>query len=159
MFIRRANKKDLPEIIKIVKNSFHRYYAAAGEFYSAQQLVDPNYTSQTGPYYSREFFVKSLIKDLKTKIKKPFEFLISSEGKKITGFIILENNHGHYWINNVMLKKEFQGRGTGKKLFNFAAKNKKPVYLWVNTKNPAINFWKKLGFKKILNETLMRKNN
>ena len=157
MYIRPANKKDLPKVIKIIEDAFHRHYAAAGEFYSIQQFVDPNYATATGPYYSLKSFIKSMVSDLKHKLSKPFEFLVAEENKKIIGFIILEKNAGNFWISNVMVKKEFQKNGVGKQLFNFAVKNKKPLYLWVNTKNPAIKFWKKLGFKEILRESLMIK--
>lgn len=114
MCIRRATKKDLPKIIKIIKDSFHRQYAAAGEFYSVQQFADSNYGSGTGPYYSLKFFIKDMVRNLKNKLRKPFKFLVAEE-------------------------------------------NKKPLYLWVNAKNPALKFWKKLGFKEVLREVLMIK--
>lgn len=159
MYIRRANEKDLPEIIKIIKTSFHQNFAAAGEFYSAQQFVDPNYATATGPYYSLKTFIESMISDLKDKFCKPFDFFVAEINKEIVGFIIIENNKGKSWIVNIMVKKKYQRKNIGKKLFNFVVKNKKPIYLWVNVKNPAIKFWKKLGFKEVLRETLMIKNN
>jgi len=164
MKIRRARKKDLPAIIKIIKAVFHSNYPAAGEIYLSQLLVDPNYATATGPYYSREVFIKSLISDTRNKFGKPFEvFLVESDTsttlniKEIIGFIILENNKGNYWITNIMVKKKYQGKGVGKKLFDFATNNKKPLYLWVNAKNSAVKFWKNFGFKEILREILMIK--
>lgn len=160
--IRKATKKDLPEIIKIVEGAFHKDYGAAGEFYAAQQMVDPNYASDTGPYSSSEMFMKSMIDDMRERLGKkfryPFEIFVAEDRDKNTiGFITLENNAGNFWITNIMVEKKFQKNKVGKKLFEFVAKNKKPVYLWVNVKNPAIKFWKKLGFKEILRESLMRK--
>lgn len=157
MHIRKATKKDLPEIIKIIETSFHKQYPAAGEFYSIQQFTDPNYATQNGPYYSLKCFVKSMVCELKNKFRKPFEFFVAEINKKIVGFIILENNAGNFWVNNIIVKKGYRGRDIGKKLFNFAAKNKRPLYLWINAKNPATKFWKKLGFKEILREVLMIK--
>lgn len=112
-----------------------------------------------------------MIKDLKGKFKKPFKFFVAeNRNEKIVGFVILENNNGKFWINNAMVKKEYQNKGIGKKLFNAVSKNeglyrkvnnfrynKKPIYLWVNVKNPAMKFWRKFGFREILRESLMRK--
>lgn len=157
MYIRRAIKKDLPKIVHIIETSFHQKYPAAGEFYSAQHFSDPNYASSTGPYYSPEIFIKSMVRDLKNKFRKPFDIFIAKINKKIVGFIIIENNARNFWINNMMIQKEYQGKGIGKKLFNYVFKNKKPIYLWVNAKNPATKFWAKLGFKEVLREILMIK--
>ncbi len=164
MHIRRATKKDLPQIIKIIKDSFHWHYPAAGEIYLSQLLVDPNYATATGPYYSREVFIKSLISDTKNKFGKPFEIFLAEidtsttlKNREVVGFIVLENNKGNYWITNIMVKKKCQGSGVGKKLFDFATNNKKPLYLWVNAKNSAVKLWKNFGFKEILREILMIK--
>ncbi|MBU1102710.1 GNAT family N-acetyltransferase [Patescibacteria group bacterium] len=153
--IRRVNREDLPEIIKIIKKSYHKKYAAAGEYYSVQQFTDPNYATENGPYYSLGIFVESMISDLKNKFKKPFEFFVAEFNKELIAFIILEKNRQTFWVNNVIVKKEFQGKDIGRRLFEFVVKNKKPVYLWVNSKNPAKKFWSELGFKEILQETLM----
>ncbi len=155
--VRRANKKDLPEIIEIIKGSYHKEYAAAGEFYSVQQFTDPNYATENGPYYSLKLFVASMVSDLENKLKKPFEFFVAESGKKIVAFVIIEKNKKAFWINNMMVKKEHQGGNIGKYLFEIVTKNKKPLYLWVNSKNPAKNFWLKVGFSEILQETLMIK--
>ncbi len=156
--IRFATKKDLPVIIKIIKSSYHKKYAAAGEFYSVQQLVDPNYATENGPYGSLRMFKASMISDLKNKLKKPFELFVAKLGREVVAFIIIEKNNKSFWVNNLMVKRRFQKMGVGKYLFKVIAKNKKPLYLWVNSKNPAKKFWKKLGFKEILQETLMLKN-
>jgi N-acetylglutamate synthase-like GNAT family acetyltransferase len=98
-----------------------------------------------------------MISDLDKKLKKPFEFFVAEKNKEIVAFLIIEKNKKAFWINNMMVKKESQRKGIGKNLLEFASKNKKPLYLWVNSKNPAKHFWSKLGFKKILQETLMIK--
>lgn len=153
--IRRAVRADLPVIVAIIKNSYHSKYAAAGEFYSVQHLCDPNYETENGPYYSLDIFVKSMASDLGGKLKKPFETFVAESGDGLIAFIILEKNRRAFWVNNIMVKKEWQGREVGAKLFEFAVKNKASVYLWVNSKNPAKKFWSKLGFKEMLQETLM----
>jgi hypothetical protein len=40
-------------------------------------------------------------------------------------------------------------------LFNRLAKGRGSLYLWVNERNPAVKFWGKLGFRKVLGEMLM----
>jgi len=157
MKIRRVTKKDLPEIIEIIKTAFHYQYTGMDTFYCAQQFVDPYSTLTTAPLYSKEIFIKSMISDLKNKFKKPFEFFVAETKKEIVGFIVLEKHLGNFWINNMMVKKEYQGKGIGKKLFKFATKNKGPLYLGVNAKNPAFKFWKKMGFKEVLRDVLMIK--
>ncbi len=156
--IRNAGHKDLAAIKKIIRSSYHKKYAAAGEYYSVQQFTDPNYASESGPYYSLGIFVQSMISDLKSKLEKPFEFFVAKLNKELVAFIILEKNGQAFWVNNIMVKKEFQGMNIGERLFEFTTKNKKPLYLWVNSKNPAKKFWSKIGFKKILQETLMFKS-
>lgn len=155
MKIRRATKKDLPKVIKIIKAAFHRRFPGMDAFYSAQQFAYPYYATSADPCYSREIFVKSMISDLKNRFRKPFEFFVAEIDKEMVGFIILEEHFGHFWVNNMMIQKKYQGRSIGKKLFNFVTKNKRPTYLGINVKNPALKFWKKLGFKEILQEVLM----
>lgn len=159
LYFRHANKKDLPEIVRIIKNSYHSKYAAAGEFYSIQQFCDPNYETENGPYYSVDFFVACMISGMKDKLDKPFETYVAEFQKQIVAFIVIEKNKRAFWVNNIMVKKEFQGRDIGELLFEFAVKNKSPLYLWVNSKNPAKKFWLKLGFTDVLQETLMLREN
>lgn len=100
--------------------------------------------------------MKSIIKNLKNNFQKPFEIWVAGK-EEIVGFIVLENVRGNFWVNHIMVKKRYQRKNLGKKLFNFVTKNKKPLYLWINLKNPALKFWKSLGFKEILREVLMIK--
>ena len=157
MIIRRAVLGDIEKIKAVVRSSFHENYAAAGEFYSAQQLADPNYATQTGPYYSREIFISDIINGLPEKLAKPFETFVACDGSKVAGFITIENNNGKRWVNTIFVGKSYQRLGLGKELFEFAAGGKGGLYLWVNSKNPAVGFWKKLGFRPVLQEMLMRK--
>lgn len=156
VLIRRAVLEDLGQIKQIIKGSFHRDYAAAGEFYSVQQLADPNYATQTGPYYSGGAFISSIIDGLEEKLREPFDFFVACEGGEIGGFIIMEGNNGRHWVNNIFIRQDRQDRGIGKLLFDFATRGKKELYLWVNSNNPAVSFWEKLGFRTVLQERLMR---
>ncbi len=157
--IRRAVPEDMEQIRGIIKGSFHGDYAAAGEFYSVQRMADPNYAAQTGPYCSREAFISSIIDGLEERLSKPFDFFVACEGKEIEGFIIMEDNNGSHWVNNIFVRQDRQGRGIAKRLFEFAAGGRKELYLWVNSDNPAVKFWEKLGFRTVLQERLMSMEN
>lgn len=156
VIIRRAAPEDIEQIKGVIKGSFHKDYAAAGEFYSVQQMADPNYATQTGPYYSRGAFISSIIDGLEEKLSSPFDFFVACEYGKIAGFIIMENNKGRHWVNNIFIRQDRQGRGIAKRLFEFAARGRKEIYLWVNSDSPAVEFWGKLGFRTVLQERLMR---
>jgi len=154
--VRKAKKGDMRQMKKVVEEAFHRNHSAAGEFYSAQQLADQNYATQTGAYYSRDIFIKDIIYGLGEKFEEPFETFVACEGKIIVGFIITENNNGRLWINNIFVKKGRQGAGTGKQLFDFATSGRE-TWVWVNASNPAVGFWDKMGFRTVLQEKLMRR--
>ncbi|GAB6162564.1 hypothetical protein JCM12298_17230 [Desulfothermus naphthae] len=88
-------------------------------------------------------------------------FFVAEEGDKIVGFVAADAN----WINlkgekileihEIFVLKEFKRKGVGDKLLekvlNYGIKQgRKAVELWVGRTNyDAINFYKKLGFKKI----------
>ena len=155
--IRKATIDDISHMKKIVRDAFHDDYAAAGEFYSVQQLVDQNYATQTGPYYNKDIFIEDIIRGLGEKFKEPFETFVACEDGKVVGFISMENNNGRHWVNNIFVNPEFQGQDVGRQLFDFATKGKGELWLWVNANNPAAAFWEKLGFKSVVHEKLMRK--
>jgi ribosomal protein S18 acetylase RimI-like enzyme len=146
-------------MVKVLMSAWHRDYGAAGEFYAASQLSDPNYATQTGPYASIEEFVSVNAQSIKERIKEPFTAHVALDNGRIVGYIICEHQPGGLWVNDAVVLPEFQSKGVGKALFEHATKgaDNKYIWIWVNTKNPATNFWKKLGFEEVLTETLMRK--
>ncbi len=156
MEIKKATLRDIGGMKKVLYDAFHNHYAAAGEFYAIEQLVDPNYATQTGPYYSKEMFISENAKSLKRRLRPPFQAFVAKDQGKIIGYIICEKHKGKLWVNDIVVRREYQKKDVGKKLFKEAIRDKK-VYLWVNAKNPAKEFWKKLGFKEILREILMIK--
>jgi GNAT superfamily N-acetyltransferase len=155
--IRKANSKDIEYMIKILESSAHKNHDGAGEYYLRDEFTDPNYASTSGPYYSTNLFLKNNILNLRKRLRKPYTTYVLLLKKEIIGYIIIENYMNRYWVNDLVIKKEYRRFGYGKKLFNHALKNKKEVYLWVNDKNPGKKFWEKLGFKTILTESLMKK--
>lgn len=164
--IRKATTRDLKGIANILRAAYHRHYAAAGEFYAYAELVDPNYETSSGPYYSRREFVDANIRSIRARLRPPFRALVAvtADGKnvgKIVGYIILEKHKGRLWVNDTAVHPKHHGRGIATALFRAAlghhskSKGKHEVWLWVNAKNPALRFWKRLGFKEVLREVLM----
>jgi ribosomal protein S18 acetylase RimI-like enzyme len=155
--IRKTTLKDLLQIKEILLNALHKDYFGAGEYYFREEFVDPNYSSLKGPYYSKEQFIKNNLKSLKERITKPYLSYVLFLKKEMVGYIIIEKHLKRYWINDFVIKKEFQDKGYGKIFFDFLIKDKKDVYIWVNKKNPAKKFWEKQGFKEVLEEVLMKR--
>lgn len=155
--IRKASLKDLKDIKNIFLNSVKKEYFGAGEYYFREELVDPNYKSLTGPYYSKEHFIKNNLKSLKERLVKPYLSYVMLFKKEMIGFIIIEKHLGRYWINDFVIKEEYQKKGYGDYFFKYLKKDKKEIYLWVNKKNPAKKFWEKEGFKEVLEEVLMKR--
>ncbi|MFH0949092.1 MAG: GNAT family N-acetyltransferase [Candidatus Aenigmatarchaeota archaeon] len=156
--IRKAHSGDILQMVKVLQDAYHKNYSAAGEFYARQELVDPNYETTSGPFYSTKMFVAENVKSMRRRLKKPFKAFVMLDKNSIIGYIIIEDHLGRTWINDMVIKKDYQNRCLGKKLFRHATKGKNKVYLWVNTKNPALRFWKKQGFKELLRECLMIKD-
>lgn len=157
MEIREAVIEDIDEMKEVLRDAFHNAHAAAGEFYSSNQFVDPNYASSAGPYYDTKTFLEDNLANIKNRLKEPFRALVAVEKNEIIGYLITETHKGKLWINDIIVKREHQKKGIGKKLFEVATKNHDSIHIWVNSKNPAIEFWKSLGFVEVLEEKLMVK--
>ena len=82
-------------------------------------------------------------------------FYLISDSKSTIGFIGIEHNYKDEAvtkIHKIYLLPETQGKGYGKKVFEFIEKlasenNSKELLLNVNRFNTALNFYKKLGFE------------
>ena len=157
MEIRESTIGDIDKMKEVLRDAFHDTYAGAGEFYSSSQLVDPNYSSGAGPYYDIKSFLEDNLTNIENHLKEPFKSFVAVENNEIVGYLIVEMHKGKLWINDVVVRRDYQKGGVGKKLFEIATKNQDNVYIWVNSKNPALNFWRKLGFGEVLEEKLMVK--
>lgn len=155
--IRKATAKDVPGMKAAFREAWHEDYAAAGEYYASGQLVDPYYETSSGPFGSRKVLVESTADTIKDRISGPFTAFVACDGKKVVGYAICEKNRRQFWLNDLIVAKSHQKQGIGLKLFDTLAKEHDHLYLWVNEKNPAVRFWEKLGFRKVLGETLMLK--
>lgn len=131
MKIRKATKKDLKEIAKLMK----------------EELFKP-------PFNERDS-IKNVLKSLDFYYKKAKIYLIENN-RKIVSILVFQIEC--WWEGNVIIiqdltvKQEFQKQNIGKSLMKFLEKyatNKKikRIYFETNKKSSAIKFYKKLGYK------------
>ena len=140
MKIKKANKKDLKNIAKLMKEELSK-----------------------SPFNEKNPF-KDILKSLNFYLKNAEIFIISN--KEILGLIVFQIEQ--WWegkviiVQDLVVKEEFQKKHIGKKLMNFLEKyahNKKikRIYFETNKKSPSINFYKKLGYKINKNRISMSK--
>jgi len=104
-----------------------------------------------GEFWNPETIKENVIKSFK---KEPEGFIGIEENSELIAFIrikTLKNNTCH--ISDLYVKKEFRGKGLGKKLMEIAdeyAKRKGAKRITLNVRKdnePALNLYKKSGFK------------
>ena len=155
-----ADSSHVKEMTLLLMSAWHRNYGAAGEFYSAQQFTDPNYETQTGPYASVEQFVQANAESIENRLKPPFSAWLVHDGSNILGYAICEHTKHGVWVNDVVVSPEHHREGIGRTLFEHIVEQHrgKKMWIWVNANNPAVDFWKKMGFKEVLKEVLMKRD-
>jgi len=131
MKIRKATKKDLKEIGKLMLEEFSK------------------------PPFSEKSSIKSVLKSLNFFFKIGAIYLAEIK-KEIAGAIVFKKEifwEGEvYLIEDLAVKENFKGKGVGKKLMDFieskAKKNKiKSIYFLTSKKSKAVEFYKNLGYK------------
>jgi N-acetylglutamate synthase-like GNAT family acetyltransferase len=158
MLIRRATPGDVRGMKDVLRDAFHDSYIGAGEFYSSSQLVDPNYATTSGSYYSLQSLLEDNLSSIEGRLKGPFNAFVAVERGEIVGYAITEIHKKKLWINDMVVRRDKQKRGIGRQLFDAATKGHGQIHIWVNSKNPSMEFWKKMGFGEVLEEKLMVKN-
>ena len=89
--------------------------------------------------------------DMKKKFTPAVDKIIQIDGKDSGILRILETDES-VLLDHIELLPEFQGQGLGSKIVQEILKKGKRVNLQVLKQNPAVNLYKKLGFK-IIGET------
>jgi len=141
MKIRKATKKDLKEIGKLMLEEFSKQ-----PFNEKNKLDD---------------VLKSL--NFYFKIGKIY---IAVNEEEIIGVLIFKIEQ--YWegkvliIEDLAVREDFKNQGVGKSLMEFIlgfAKNKniKRILFETNKKSPSVNFYKKIGYSKYKNRISMGK--
>jgi len=142
MRIRKATKKDIREIAKLMIGEFSK------------------------PPFKEKTTINAVIKSLNFyfKIGKAF---VAVEDKKIVGIVVFKVEQ--WWegpvilIEDLAVKEDFKKQGIGKKLTDkveeYAKKIKaNSVSFATNSKSSAVKFYTKQGYKKEKNRIFMRKN-
>lgn len=138
--IRKAEKKDLKEVAEILRIE------------SSKKPYNDKWTQKTALKEVTEFFKK----------KEMYVVIIN---KKIGGFIvssICSNEKKKAYLDELWLKKEYQGKGIGKSLVKIIEnkyKNKgvKILRLVSSKKSRAFGFYKKVRFKELKHLVFLEK--
>lgn len=142
MRIKKATKKDIKEIAKLMIEEFSK------------------------PPFKEKTIINSVIKSLNFyfKIGKAF---VAIENKEIVGVVVLKVEQ--WWegpvilIEDLAVKEDFKKQGIGKKLTDEVEKYGKKikasaVSFATHSKSSAVKFYTKQGYKKEKNKIFMRKN-
>jgi ribosomal protein S18 acetylase RimI-like enzyme len=127
MKIRKANLKDLNELVKLDK-------------------VAHDEKSWWIPKSKREF--DSVINNKKSFI------IVCEENGNILGYLEAKLDNKKFSIENVYVKKNYRKKGIAAKLLNFFVSNKKPRAIELITSDDNLRLFERLGFRKAAN--LMR---
>jgi len=136
--------------IKIAKQtdtpSVHKYYTTLLEENISYISDNPAPSLE-----EEEIFVRGFVKG-------PGELLLAFDGAEAVGMLAIQRS-SHYQENHrihigISVKKEYRGKGLGKQLLKSAEAWAKKnfvlsIELEVIATNPAINLYKKLGYKEI----------
>lgn len=145
--IRKAEIKDIDSIVQIAQKSWEVTY---------KEILSP----EQQEYMIRRSYSKDVIEKLILENKQIF-LIFSQEGKDL-GFTAYEIGYPealYCRIHKLYLLPESKGSGIGKilisELKNIAAQNNcKALHLNVNKFNPAVGFYKKVGFTLLREEVL-----
>ena len=141
MEIRKANKKDLKDIAKLMLDEFSK-----------------------SPFNEKDS-LKNVLKSLNFYLKKAQIFIIPN--KEILGVLVFQIER---WqerkviiVQDLAIKEKSKKNNLGKKLMNYLEKYAydekiKRIYIETNKKSPSINFYKKLGYKINKDRISMSKN-
>ncbi|SHM75601.1 GNAT family N-acetyltransferase [Polaribacter sp. KT 15] len=146
--IRKATSKDVKKLTEVGKKAFYLPHKDA----IPKHIMDV--------YLKENFNEENILKEINNK---NFEYRLLYVDDTLAGFskIILNQKNENINLENVTkmerlyLVEDFFGKGLGKELFKYnldfiQKENQKGIWLYVWIKNfRAIDFYKKVGFKKI----------
>lgn len=120
--IRRAERKDIPAVLRVFKSSRRHSLPYLPEIHSAEEDLD---------YFENRVFASQEV------------FLAEEDGKPV-GFIAFDKD----WLHHLYVQPEAQGKNIGAFLLRIAQKNSRRLQLWAFQRNRrAIQFYERHGFR------------
>ena len=97
---------------------------------------------------------KMVAENAPTSIPKGSYFVTMKDGPELAGSLIAKRYENSFIIRHVEIRGDYRGIGFGKKIMDVIIEHLKPkklpIQLYVDPQNtPAVNLYKKLGFKLI----------
>ena len=146
MEVRLGRKEDVQGVVEVIKDAWTSYYCAADGYWMGGETLEKMIKCSVDYLEGKDPYIPEIPK-----------YYVAEENGETVGFMFLNTNfYERFWIWDLMVKKAWQGKGVGKKLFETAAKDGKEIYINVNPENPAMAFWDKLGFKTIRKSVVMK---
>ena len=155
MLIRKAQKKDIPSIVKIWSD-FMKYLQNANKDYYRVKNGDNSFSD----------FLHDVVEYDKDK-----RVFIAEQNGNIAGFILIAIEHLPEWFGNekigliryLAIKEGERERGLGKKLVLFAtdwfiSMNIRRIELYVLKGIIASSFWKHLGYRVLMDRRFIELN-
>lgn len=134
--IRPASIEDIPVIHQLAEDTWPAAYKNILPHEQIRLMLDKMYSAEA----------------LREQFESGAEFLIAERENKPVGFAGFSTDNLIFKLHKLYVLPSEQGKGTGKKLIEeitAIAKNRnaKALELNVNRSNPALEFYKKLGFE------------
>ncbi|AXT50789.1 GNAT family N-acetyltransferase [Aquimarina sp. BL5] len=143
----RCTKDDIEALVKISKQFYPEHYSHIWENEDTSFYVDLSFTTAA---FKKDFETENIIYFLVKRSEKILGMLKLRKHQELVGFKPTEALQ----LEKIYLLAEATGLGIGTHAMNFTKNfakklNKKVIWLDVMTTSPAIQFYKKLGFKTI----------
>jgi len=143
----RCTKDDIEALVKISKQFYPEHYSHIWENEDTSFYVDLSFTTAA---FKKDFETENIIYFLIKRSENILGMLKLRKHQELVGFKPTEALQ----LEKIYLLAEATGLGIGTHAMNFTKNfaeklNKKVIWLDVMTTSPAIQFYKKLGFKTI----------
>ncbi|WP_298312386.1 GNAT family N-acetyltransferase [uncultured Aquimarina sp.] len=143
----RCTKDDIEALVKISKQFYPEHYSHIWENEDTSFYVNLSFTTAA---FKKDFETENIIYFLIKRSEKILGMLKLRKHQELVGFKPTEALQ----LEKIYLLAEATGLGIGTHAMNFTKNfaeklNKKVIWLDVMTTSPAIQFYKKLGFKTI----------
>ena len=136
LVIRNASVNDIPSIVRVS--------LTASTIEEARGFSAPEWTTYLTPEELTKIWVEE------NRLKDGFEVVVAEKDENVVGFIVFKQEHDHFYIDNIDVTKNEQGKGIGKALVshveNIAIANGYALMKTDTTENAEGISWKSYGF-------------